>query len=341
MKLNREELLSKLLLIRSGVSKKDIVDLATHVMFTGEELVSHNGFVCVRCPLKTDFKCFVDSGMLYDLLFRISSEQVELLIKGKELRVVSTGTKAGLSIICDDKIEGDISKLTVDKKKWRPLPEDFMEGISLCAFSVSEDVYSGVLNSVSVSSDNIYSSDDLRISHYKMKAKMFTPFLLPLAAVVELVKHKVTKYFVDKDSSWAYFGADNGLIFGARCLFDAFPDADQFFDVKGVSVVFPKKMTKELDVVSAIISDVKDRDKVMKIELDTNKVTCSAKQEKGWVENVTEMKYKGKKVFFSTNPVFFYQILCKSSGVVIGERQALFTHGSFRHVMSLIIQEEK
>ena len=59
MKIEREELLKVLSAIRPGLAKKDIVEQATHFIFTGQEVLTYNDQICISYPFETDFECSV------------------------------------------------------------------------------------------------------------------------------------------------------------------------------------------------------------------------------------------------------------------------------------------
>jgi len=338
MKINKKELLSKIKSVQPGLTKKEVLEQSTHFVFTGDEIATHNGTISVRCPCKTDFKCSVLAHKFYEILSTIEEEDVDISVKGKELLIKSAKVRSGMSIMVDDTIQTRLASIP-NVKKWKPLPEDFIKGLFLCMFSVSKDMYCGVLNCVQVTKEDIYSSDDLRISHYQMAKKMTDTFLLPLAVVTELVKFKMVKYSLDEDSSWIQFMDDHGLLFSSRCVKDTYPDASQFLNVEGIKVNLPKKLQESIDIVCTIIDDFRDIEKRMTVVFEENRIICKAEQEKGWIEKEMEIKYKGKSLSLNINPVFLHEILNKSTNMIIGGDRALFTSDAFQHVMVLPAKE--
>lgn len=340
MKINRADLLAKLLIVRPGLTKKEIIEQSTSFVFTGKEIVTHNGYISIRCPFVTDFQCSVVSAKFYSLLKDIEDEFVDITVKDKEIQIKSNHVRSGMTITVDNIIEKRLEEIPT-VKKWKDLPKDFIKGLYLCMFSASKDAYCGAMNCISISEQDIFSTDNLRISHFVMEKKMSDKFLIPLNVVIELVKYKMTKYSLSENSAWIQFTTNDGTIFSSKCLFDTFPDASSFFDVEGIKVNLPKKIQTIIDTVSTIIEEIKDIDKRINVGIDTDKIICRAEQEKGWIEKEMEIKHKGKKVNLTINPIFLYQILDKSSQVIIGEKQALFITESFKHVMALPMDKGK
>jgi DNA polymerase III sliding clamp (beta) subunit (PCNA family) len=334
MKVNRKELLVKLNLIQPGLTKKEIMDQSTHFVFTGKEIASHNGYISVTTPFETDLQCSVPSDKFYNLLSKIEDEDVEISLddNGSQILVKSAHVRSGMAIIIDKVIEDRLSTIP-QPKKWKKLPKDFVKGLRLCMFSVSKDQYCGALNCVYVSGEDVYSTDNFRVSHYKMSGVVKDKFLLPLIVVLDLVKFKVVEYALE--TGWALFRMDDDTIFSCRCMLGDYPDASKLFTLEGNKITFPKKLQEVIETVSMIIEDDRDINKRIEITIDGGKIICRAEQERGWIEREMDIKYDGKKAKLSINPVFLYEILDKSSDVIIGDNKALFSSDSFQHIMAL------
>jgi hypothetical protein len=166
-----------------------------------------------------------------------------------------------------------------------------------------------------------------------MKAAVEKKFLLPIGSVVELVKIPVIRYLI-KDN-WGHFKTKDGIIFSSRIFLDKFYDVEEYLDVEGPEIIFPEKTKDLINGVSVLAEGEFELDKRIKVTVDKGKIKCKGEKDKGWIEKSQTFSYKGKKLEFDINPVFFSQVIDKSSHIIIGENFALFKTDNFKHVMAL------
>lgn len=335
MKFQRKELVDILSAVRPALSKKDIVEQATHFIFTKDRLTTYNDYICISHPLKSGLECSVDADKLFRVLSNIQEGEVDLSYDGKQMLVKSGKVRSGLAALKEGEVNKYITDLGKDYegKKWKSLPEDFSEGIFLCMFSAARDMSTGPLTGVHVEGESIFSSDDLRISNYKMSSKIDDELLIPVKSIIELVKFKINKYIVTK--SWVHFKTKDEVTFSSRILKDKFPDATKFFETEGTAVRFPKEMQSVIKVVSVLAEGDIDIDRKIQVSVGNGVITCRGEREIGWIERDIETKYKGRAITFNINPLFLHQVLDKSAKMTVGENKALFETEKFRHVMVL------
>ena len=340
-KTNKEELLQILSAVKPGLSQKDIVEQSSHFIFTGEEIITYNDQICISYPFKTDFKCSVDANNLYKLLSGVPGNEVEMKFEGNQLRVVGSKFKAGLAVSIEDTIYELFSDIRVGfKRGWKVLPSDFLEGLFLCMFSASTDMTIRELTGVVIRDDIIVSSDDLRISKYKMEKGIGRNCSIPARAVFELRGYDFTEYKVG--DSWIHFRTDEGVVFSIRLLEGkADFEFDQYFEVEGKELTLPDKLSSVLDTVSIMADGDFDFEKRIEVIVDGDKLVCRGQKDQGWVEMEEKSEEEGEeKLSFFINPIFLKQILQKTNIMIVGEGRALFRSEKFEHVMLLSIGNE-
>lgn len=335
MKINRNELLQALAKVKPGLSSKGIIEQANHFIFTKEGIATYNDFICINFPFKTDLQCSIKADEFYKLLQSMQDEMI-LIACDKDMKVKINGkaTRAGLSAIKEGTIAESIDQLNlVSIKTWKALPENFIEGVKLCMFSISKDVTSGALSSLCVNDGKIVSSDNLRISQFdidEFKGKA----LIPLQAVIELVKYEVKKYHIA--DSWIHFKTDDDLIFSARLMKGDFPDVSELLNLKGNKIAFPKELKEALKLIKVVVEDSMDVvDQKISIAISKNKITCRGEGNIGWAEQDIDCEYKGKDIHFLMNPIFLMDILSRTQEMIIGDGKALFVVDQFKHIMVL------
>ena len=122
MKINREELLKVLQAVKPGIAKREIIQQATHAIFTGDAVATFNDQICIVYPLKTDLHCSVQGEEFYKALESINEVEVEIIAEENQVKIISKKTKAGLST------------LVGEKEKVESLIEDLRERVNVKRF---------------------------------------------------------------------------------------------------------------------------------------------------------------------------------------------------------------
>ena len=339
--IDKQELLEILTKVKPGLSHKDIVEQASHFIFTGEEIVTYNDQICISHPFKTDFKCSVNADNLFKILSGVPGDDVEIKFDGTQLEITGKKFKAGLAVSVEETIYTLFSDIRIGfRRGWKEIPSDFMEGLFLCMFSASMDMTTRTLTGVGVLDDSMVSSDDYRLSKYKLDVGVGTDFLIPAKAIFELKGYDFKEYKVSE--SWIHFRTENGVVFSIRLIEGSMKEFDfeQYFEVDGAELVLPEKLASVLETVSIMAEGDFDFEKKIEIIVDGNKVICKGRKSQGWVEIEEKLEGENEAVSFFINPIFLKQILQKTNSVIIGEGRALFKSDKFEHVMLLSVGNE-
>lgn len=343
MEINRTEFLSVLLSLKPGLVLKGgaVLKQSSHFIFTKDCVATYNDQICITHPFSLGFECSVEGESLYSLLSGVTEDNISVFLKGSELVVKSTSVVAGLPVV----FEGEVYKLVKEvednkPQKWKSLPPDFIEGASLCLFTVSKDMTLRHLSCISVSGRDVISSDIFRISHYKLQSGSFPQLLIPGTAVVELVKLPVVKYA--STPSWVYFKTKENVFFASRLLQEEFPDCLHFFSVeKKDEVHLPSKLRDTIVVLGGFVEESigEEMKEGIQIHIADGHIVCKVKSTKGWIEKKELIGYKGKAITFNIAPSFLYEILDKATTMVVDGGKALFTSGAFRYVTVLLVDK--
>jgi DNA polymerase III sliding clamp (beta) subunit (PCNA family) len=340
MKVKREEFLSVLSAVKPGLAKRDIIEQATHFIFTGKDVITYNDYICISHPLKTEFSCTVDADKLYKVLSGISAESVELGMEKNELRVSSKKTNSGLASYKEGKILEHIAGLGLQAKdkKWRKLPDKFVEGIFLCMFSASRDMTHGILTCIFVEGDKIIASDDLRISSYTLESEVKEKMFIPIHSALELVKFPLIEYCVTKvgeTNSWIHFRTGDGVTFSTRTMMGKYPSVEKHFEIEGKKLTLPKELQGAVKYVSVMADGVIDIDRKVQVKIEKGEVKVTGSNSTGWISQQVETDYDGRDFTFHINPTFLQQVLDKSTKVIVGKQAAKFISGKFKHILVL------
>ncbi|MBU0659837.1 MAG: hypothetical protein KKF15_13865 [Alphaproteobacteria bacterium] len=151
---------------------------------------------------------------------------------------------------------------------------------------------------------------------------------------MELIKFDVKKFHVG--DSWVYFSTDDGVVFCSRVVKEDYYDVDEYFKFDGTRLRLPKALKDSVDTVHILAEGDFDIDKRIDVKIGDGKISCRGERSIGWIESELDIKFsKEEAIEFAINPIFFSQILDKSTTMTIGEDRALFLSGSFKHLISL------
>lgn len=333
MQINRHQLQTALNLVTAGLSKLNSSEQMQHFIFTGENVVTYNDFICVSHPFKTDFKHSVNSDDLLKILNKISSETIEINLEDTTLIVKTAKTKAKLVSNVEDTISELISELESQvQDEWSALPEDFIEGAYLCMFSASKDMTLGTLTCLNITGNKMYSCDNVRMSSYEMSGEM-EDILIQASCISELKKIGVTQYSVSE--SWLHFLSDDGVRISIRRLKGSYMELEEMFHVEGAKIKLPEDLTSCIETASVMSEGDSLIDKSVSISIDAGFLTVKASKTRGSVEKKTEINYKRTPIFFRTNPIFFVEILKHVTAMTVGENAIMLRSGKFRHVLAI------
>jgi len=305
----------------------------TYFLFSGKNIVSYNDTISIQHPLKTDFNLFVKANDLYKIISKLPADKVSLSIKTEgKLNIRCSTLNASLSTINDQEIRDRINTIgsSLKKAKWKKLPKNFNDSISLCSFSASKQESDQTLTCISINGVDCVASDNRRIAHAVLSESM-DPMLLKASEIRSLIATDPIKYSASK--SWLHFKSENNCIFSIRRIDGNFPDYLQFFEFDGSKVELSKDIIKGVDITSILADKL---DPFVTIKIIDGVCNIVGKSEAGKIQHRSKIDYKGKEISFTINPEFLKEMMSHSSSIIISkERAKLQTDTGFTLVTSL------
>lgn len=331
MKINTQELLLCLEQGKAALGKKHLVEHLNSYIFDEDRILTFNDKFGLEILFSSSVKCIVPHEELYKIIAGIKEEKIDISFKDSTLLLKTKSVKASLKVFEVPFTDFGFPKME-KTNKWKSLPDDFIEGISLCIFSTSKDLSLAALNNISVEGTNIISSDNYRISKYNMEDTIDDSFLLPLGSSLELIRFKPNEYVI-KDN-WIHFKNEEGSIFHSRILLEDFPDCTNLFKIKGTKFKLPGELKDTVEIVSNLASGDFIIDKIITVELKDGKMNCKGERESGWITSEIPISYEGE-LTFAINPILFSEVLGKIPTVICGDNALLFKSRKFKHLMAL------
>ncbi len=326
--INREELIKALESVKPGLSKQGLIEQSTHFLFDKDTIRSYNDQITITQKFESGVEGSIPSGELYKLLQKLKDKELEIEQNGSELLIKGKRTKA---CIKTEEVKLEPIKIP-DKKYWEELPKDFSESLKFCIFTASKNNIKPSFTCLSAEKDYILSCDNFRATKKIMESIIERPFLIPATVAKYLTNYKPITYAVQKN--WLFFCNDNNILFSCRQVDYEYPDINQFFNVKGEKIKFPKSLAGAIDRSQTFVTADFEEDLEVDLTISDKKITCRGEGNIGWVEEDTRINYKGPEIKIKINPSFLSQIV-NLRDVIIGKTCLLFEGENFSHVVRL------
>jgi DNA polymerase III sliding clamp (beta) subunit (PCNA family) len=341
---NREDLLSILLAVKPGVATADTTTEFANFVFTGNEVCTFNDLISVNVPMETDFVGLVNANLLYNILSSMDGEQVDISMEDKEkekLKIKTKTSEAKIALGVEElEINQILEKHNSIKKEWKPLPPDYVNGLSLCVLGATKDETQGPYTCIKTDDEKLISSDGIgnKVSMYLIEGHM-PHFLIKKGAADSLCKSGLDVKEYSLSESWIFFRTKEGVVFSTKLWGGEFLDWERVFEeLDGIRLKIPENLYKYINLASIVTAD-EAMDKTIDIKLKEDLLIVSAQTEKGKIVNKLEVKYNGEVVEFSINPLFLQEFLSGRDikSMIIGDRQIIFRSGGFYYCIAMRI----
>jgi DNA polymerase III sliding clamp (beta) subunit (PCNA family) len=339
MKVNRLELRNILAALKPGLAKREFVAQLCHFLFLPHEIVTYNDKICISHPYECDTPFSVKGEEFFRLIDGMDDEEVTIIVEESKVKIRSKSTSATMKVIAEDMKVLPEAVAIVEKSRhgWKPLPKEFTEGISLCAFSASPDLSSGIKACVWVLGDTCYAIDHARSSRYKMSSAVSDDLYIVGKEAMELAKFPVIEYCTD--GKWGHFRTDDDVVFSCMLMKGTFPleNVIRIYDAfkTAPSINFPKELKSITDSI-VILADSIENNSGRRVDLviNRNEIKITASRELGSVDKFVDCEYSGEPINVGINARFLSQILGKATSFAFDGNLVHFGNGPFQHVMS-------
>jgi len=333
MKINRQELVKALEIVRPGLASKEIIEQSTSFAFVNGRVITYNDEISISHPVENlDITGAIKAEELYKLLGKLTEEELEIEITGTEVRIQSEKAKAGFPL------QKEITLPLMDTEElstWKELPKNLSTAMQFCLFSCSNDMSRPELTCIHLQEDGVIEScDNYRATQYKMGITLpLDNVLIPGRTVERLLKYKIKE--VVESPGWLHFKTEDQTIFSCRVLEEKYPNITPILQMQGEKIIFPKKIGKVLEKASVFSKKEFLSDETVSIRFDNKKAHIRAEGESGWFEEEINALYSGESITFHVNPVFLQEICEKLQTSYLTEGKIKFVGDNWEHVVAL------
>lgn len=344
--INVKDLLSKLDAVAPGLSKKEILEQATHYIFSGERIITYNDKISVSTPYTEMQESFsVKAEDFYKILKGITEDTAHLQLKDNMLTITTDTTEAELAITTEETTVIELYKsLDIENHKTKKIkdPAEFIMALDFCKFCASKDLTADALFCVCVDGTKVMAADDIRVSVFTLKEK-FPKMLIPATMLGELTTYPLKEYAVA--DSWTHFFMENGTAFSCRTVDDDYPDMEEFLNDTTASdeitpVALPAELKSMLEAVIPMCKGDNDMEKTVEVTYNGKEIILVAEKETGKLKK--KIKYNsGVDIAFMINPIFLKDIMnkCDTFNLLAEKSVIHFSAGSFNHIISVELPE--
>jgi len=331
--MKKQDILDALTIVKPGLSSKDIIEQASSFAFIGGNIVTYNDEISIQHPIEgLNFEGAIKAEVLYGLLTKIKSEEVEMTVNGNELTVSAGRTKAGITF--QEKVVLPLDEIT-EKTKWKKLPVDFCKYLTMAAGACSSDMSTAVLTCIHVVKDGyLMASDNYKI----LKANLTGPlpidsFLLPANSA--MIVAKIHPIRVSTGPGWIHFKNEAGTIISCRIFEDKYPNITEVLITKGTKVTFPVALSKSLDRAGVFSKREHIFDEMVELTLQNKRLIVKAKSDQGWFEESLNMQYEGNSMTLFITPYLLKDIISQTNDCVIAKNKLKFEAPDWIYVSAL------
>jgi len=333
MKINRQELVNALEVVRPGLASKEMIEQSTSFAFINERIVTYNDEISISHPVKNlNITGAIKAEELYKLLGKLTGEELEIEITETEVLIQSEKAKAGFSL----QKEITLPLMNIEElSAWKEFPDNLSTAMLFCLFSCSKDMSHPVLTCIHLQKDGIVEScDNYRATRYEMGITLpLDNVLIPGRTVEQLLKYEVKK--VAESPGWLHFKTEDETIFSCRIIEGKYITLSPIFQGQGEKITFPEKIKDILEKASVFSKRELLLNETVSISLDDKKAYIRAEGESGWFEEEINARYSGEPITFHANPAFLQEICEKLQTCHLAEGKIKFIGENWEHVVAL------
>lgn len=333
--MKKSDILQALTIVKPGLSNKDVIEQASSFAFIDGKIITYNDEISIAHPIDgLEIEGAIKADLLYGLLSKVKSEEIELSTEGNELKIKSGRMKAGITL--QQEIKLPLEEIAT-KSKWKALPENFSKYLAFAATSCSSDMSNAKLTCVNVTEDGfLQASDNYRITNVNLRAKMpVKTFLLPATSAILISKMNPVK--ISEGAGWIHFKTSEGTTISCRVFEDSFPLVGSLLNVTGEAITFPDNLLSVLDRAGIFAKRDSLIQESITIQITEKKLIVKATAENGSFEESVKINHSGKPLEIIISPYLLKGILAETLECIVGEKLLKFETEDWIYVSALKI----
>ncbi|MDR2115845.1 MAG: hypothetical protein LBP87_05635 [Planctomycetaceae bacterium] len=340
MLVDRLELIETLGSLKPGIAKREIIEQGDCVIFDEKDgsLYSFNEEIACYVKFKTEITGAVQAELLLNLLNKLPDDEIDIS-QEEEGSVIIKCKKSISHLKCDSQIRLPIHILEMPTDdKWLPLPDNFIEAVSIVEGCVSRSDRDFQLSSIHITPTYMESANENQASRYNIEMPIDQPFLVRRGALQSAVSNHVTEFAITP--KWLHFRNKNDLRLSCHRFIEDYIDTIDVVITKernGVEVVVPAGVKEAVSIASLFSKDnLKGIDRIgVQFSKEKQKLFITGEGINGSHKNSHKIEYDGESMQFSINPQLFIALLNQYKTCELCSDCLKFSNDSYIYITSL------
>lgn len=330
-----QDLLKALTIVKPGLGTRELIEQSTSFAFKDDRVVTYNDEISISHPVQgLDIVGAIKADQLFQFLSKIKTEEITITNEEGSKLLVKAGKAKALFI--QNEIKLDLTQLE-EKKKWKSIPDDFINILSFVSFCASKDASTPALTCINIKEDCVQATDRYRVIQYPIQFP--TAFLLPAETIPVIKSINPSKICVN--TQWVHFKNEDETILSCRIFSAEYPDVTRFFEIDGIELKLPEKLIDILERAAIFAKRDFIYDELVEITVDDKQITVKAKSDSAEFEESTVIKYTGKKLVFKIIPHLLKDIMKeKNSKIFISNEKIKFETDNWEYIAVLITKNK-
>ncbi len=330
MKVNREDLLNNLNMVKAGLSPREFIEQSSCFVFQDGSVMTFNDEVACRKEIGFQFKGAVQAAPLLAILEKMDDPELEVLENEKgELEFRGKGRRFG--VLKDAEIFLPIDRVEMPEK-WRALPKEFTEAIGLVQHCVSQDESRFLLTCIHIAPEWIEACDNMQMMRCPVDTGLKGSVLVRGTSLQHLVALGMDQMALTKN--WVHFQNQLGLVFSCRRYAEQYPDLEAILKFEGSPIIIPKGMADASDRAAVFASD-KSGEALVLVRLAEGRVQVVGDGVTGWYKEIKKVSYDGPPLEFLIAPELLKHIAERYSDAELTGDKLKVKGGSWVYVTVL------
>ncbi len=335
MQVNRNKLIQCLDAVSPGLSAKDIIEQSSCYVFSDGRVMTFNDEV--TCSIKSPLgkiEGAIPAKPLFDLLSKLTEDEIGVSVENKELRVSAKRRRAGITMETEILLPVKDVEVPADDD-WKKLPSDFCDAIGIVHGCASKDESNFSLVCVHVHPDHVEACDNFQLARWPLTTGVESPSLVRASSIKHVAGLGVTE--LAETEAWLHFRNPMGLVISCRRCKEDFVELDKILKVSGVKAILPKDLAEVVEK-AGIFRDEQNEGSV-KVDLRPGRLRLRGESATGWYEERKQITYDGEPMTFTVSPEVLVEVIKQSRECEIAEGRLKVDTGKFVWVACL--EEEK
>jgi hypothetical protein len=333
MKINKQDLLKALELVKPGLANREIIEQSNSFAFIDGIVTTFNDEICLTHKVEgLNITGAIKAAELYALLSKLKKAEIEVTLTKNEIQFISGKAKATFTLQKEIKLPID----SLGKKgKWKDLPENFIKALKFTMGACTRDMSQPLLTCVNVTESGVIEgSDSYRISHFVLGEKMpIKTFLLPASSASNVVKLNPTQ--IAEGNGWIHFKTKEETTLSCRIFEDdSYPDTSKFLKIKGEKLTFPEIIKDMLDRAMVFCKREQLLDETVEISIANSRFKIKSQSESGRFEEDIRTSFAGT-LSFEIKPYLLKDILSETLDCIVSTNRLKFEGENWQYITSL------